>query len=138
MKRETGEAYESDDAAIEREARDAFDASVDNLDVGTRSRLNRSRQRALAAMTGHRRARQRRLTWASGGAVAATAIVAVLLLRGPADNPTTLPVASNVSTESQPDPLDVLAAGDDLDLAAEAELDFYAWVELETGDDGVT
>ncbi len=38
---------------------------------------------------------------------------------------------------SQQDPLELLAAGEDLDLATEADLEFYAWVELETADDGV-
>jgi hypothetical protein len=37
----------------------------------------------------------------------------------------------------QQDSLELLAAGEDLDLATEADLDFYVWVELATADDGV-
>ena len=44
---------------------------------------------------------------------------------------------SPTSADVEQDPLELLTAGDDLDLATEADLEFYAWVELETTDDGV-
>jgi hypothetical protein len=128
-----------EDADFERRARAAFDASVDELDAATRSRLNRARQRALAAATGRADASGSRwwATWAPAGAVAAAALAAVLLWRSPAPEDVTAVTAANPPNDVQQDPLELLAAGEDLDLAAEADLDFYAWVELATADDGV-
>ena len=45
--------------------------------------------------------------------------------------------ATPTNADVQQDPLELLTAGEDLDLATEADLEFYAWVELETADDGV-
>ena len=62
----------------------------------------------------------------------------MLLLRSPPE--TSAPaqvVASTGSAEAQQDSLELLAAGEDLELATEADLEFYAWVELETAADGV-
>lgn len=134
-------------SAFERQARDAFEDSAAHLDAATLSRLNQSRQRALEA-AGHRAPVTRRwLTWAPAGAIAAAALVAVLVLRAPsapdtvATNATPDPSAlttTNTNPDAALDPLTVMAAGDDLDLAAEADLDFYAWVELETAGEGIT
>ena len=44
------------------------------------------------------------------------------------------PVIVDAAADQALDPLVLLAAGDDLELATEADLDFYAWVELETAD----
>ena len=107
-----------DDAELERHARNVFKASVDDLDAATLSRLNRSRQQALEAAAGRKRTGWRWTAWAPVGApeqVAAT--------------PTNVDVPQY--------PLELLTAGEDLDLATEADLEFYAWVELETADDGV-
>jgi hypothetical protein len=91
---------------------------------------------------------QRWLTWVvPAGAIAAAALVAVLVLRAPsapdtvATNTTQNPSAlttTNATPDATLDPLTVAAAGDDLELAAEADLDFYAWVELETAGEGIT
>ena len=128
-----------EDAEFERRARAAFDASVGDLDAATRSRLNRARQRALAAATGRSGVSGSRwwATWAPAGAVAAAALAAVLLWRSPVPDDAAAVVASTPAADTQQDPLELLAAGEDLDLAAEADLDFYAWVELATADDGV-
>lgn len=127
-----------EDAEFERRAREAFDASVDGLDAATRSRLNRARQQALAAATGRSSVRGSRwwTTWAPAGAVAAAVLAAVLLWRSPAPDDSAA-VASAPAADTQQDALELLAAGEDLELAAEADLDFYAWVELATADDGV-
>jgi len=53
-----------DDAELERHARSVFEASVDGLDAATLSRLNRSRQQALAAARGRNRAGWRWTAWA--------------------------------------------------------------------------
>ena len=128
-----------EDAEFERRAREAFDASVEGLDAASRSRLNRARQQALAAARGRAGWTGNRwwTTWAPAGAMAAAVFAAVLLWRSPAPDEGSAVTAANPSVDVQPDPLELLAAGEDLDLAAEADLDFYAWVELKTADDGV-
>jgi hypothetical protein len=134
----TNRANEDDGMEIERRARAAFDASVSDLDAETLSRLNRSRQQALAAAGGSRWSVGRSFwsTWIPAGAVAAAAVlVAVLVLRTPVPSESTAPVvAAEGAPEQTLDPLVVLAAGDDLELAVEADLEFYAWVDLETAD----
>jgi len=130
----TKPADDGNPTAVERRARAAFEASVAGLDAATLSKLNQSRQRALAAAAGERsQSSSRWWAWAPAGALAAAALVAVLLLRAPSGPEATgdsLAVAA--AGEQALDPLVLLAAGDDLDLATEADLDFYAWVELET------
>jgi hypothetical protein len=120
------------DRAFEQRARAWFDASVDGLDAGTRSRLNRSRQQALAAATDERR-RGRGASWTGAvGVLAASVFVAVLLWRGVGE-PGSPPLDARVAADEAPgQALEVLAANDD-DLrlvAAEEDLEFYAWVEV--------
>ena len=127
-----------DDAELERHARSVFQASVDELDAATLSRLNRSRQQALAAARGRNRAGWRWTAWAPVGALAAGVLAATLLLRSPSETGAPVQVAATpTSADVQQDPLELLTAGEDLDLATEADLEFYAWVEIETADDGV-
>jgi hypothetical protein len=127
-----------DDAELERHARNAFKASVDDLDAATLSRLNRSRQQALDAAAGRNRTGWRWTAWAPTGALAASVLAAVLLLRSPSETGAPVPVAATpTNAEDRQDLLELLTAGEDLDLATEADLEFYAWVELETADDGV-
>ena len=127
-----------DDAEWERHARSVFQASVDELDAATLSRLNRARQQALAAAAGPKRTGWRWKVWAPAGALAASVLAAVLWLRSPSETGAPAPVAATpTSPNVQQDPLELLMAGEDLDLATEAELEFYAWIEIETGDDGV-
>jgi hypothetical protein len=129
-----------DDAELERLARNVFRASVDELDAATLSRLNRSRQQALAAAGGRNRAGWRWTVWAPVGALAASLLAVVVLLNSPSETGGPVQVAATAtSADLQQDPLELLAAGEDLDLATEADLEFYAWVELATAgdDDGV-
>jgi hypothetical protein len=127
-----------DDAELERHARNLFKASVDDLDAATLSRLNRSRQQALEAAAGRKRTGWRWTAWAPVGALAASVLSAVLLLRSPSETVAPAQVAATPTNADIPqDPLELLTAGEDLDLATEADLEFYAWVELETADDGV-
>src|SRR5512137_1299369 len=125
-----------DDAELERRARTVFKASIDELDAATLSRLNRARQQALAVAAGRNRTGWRLSVWAPAGALAAGLLVAVLLLRSPSETGVPAQVAAT-SADVQQDPLELLTAGEDLDLATEEDLDFYAWVELETAADGV-
>ncbi len=129
-----------DAAELERHASDMFKASVDELDSSTLARLRRSRQQALLAAAGRRRSDWRWTLWAPVGALAAGLLAAALLLQSPSQ--TGLPAqvaATTTSANVQQEPLELLTAGEDLDLATEADLEFYAWVELETAgnDDGV-
>ncbi len=127
-----------DDAELERQVRNVFKAGVDDLDAATLSRLHRSRQQALDAAAGRKHAGWRWTACAPAGALAASVLAAVLLLRAPSENGAPAQVAATVgSVDAQQDPLELLAAGEDLVLATEADLEFYAWVELETADDGV-
>ena len=127
-----------DEAELERHARNLFQASVDDLDAATLSRLNRSRQQALDAAAGRSHTGWRWTAWAPAGALAASVLAAVLMLRAPSENGAPAQVAATAgSADAQQDPLELLAAGEDLELATEADLEFYAWVELETAEDGV-
>ena len=121
---------------VEGRARAAFEASVAGLDAATLSKLNQSRQRALTAAAGPRsQPNSRWWAWAPAGALAAVALAAVLLLRAPSEPDVNGgPVVVDAAADQALDPLVLMAAGDDLELATEADLDFYAWVELETAD----
>lgn len=113
---------ERPEAALERRTREVFEASVEQLDAGTRSRLLEARRAAVARLESRRPAWQ---GWAPVAMAASAALVAVLLWRAPAESP--VPVASSGATEAI-DALEVVAAGDDLDLVAE-DLEFYVWLE---------
>jgi hypothetical protein len=116
---------------MERRAREVFDASVDGLDAHTRSRLNQARQAATAELVRSRSPLWR--TWAPAGALAAAALVAVLLWRAPAGDAERGQQAQAVVDPA--DPVEILAADEDLDLATE-DLDFYEWVALQTTEPG--
>lgn len=132
------QSRDRDDAELERHARTVFQAGVDELDAATLARLHRARQQALGAAAGRNRAGWRWTVWAPVGALATGVLAAALLLRSPSETSAPVQVAATqMSTDAQQDPLELLTAGEDLDLATEADLEFYAWVELETTDDGV-
>jgi hypothetical protein len=107
-----------DDREFESRARAAFDGSVEALDGATRSRLTQARHRALAG-------RKAPSAWPSlavpAGAVAA-AVLAVALWIGRDVGPASAPQA----TVEQGEWLDLLAAGEDLELLGE-DPEFYAW-----------
>ena len=105
-----------------KEARAAFDASVDGLDAATLSKLNRSRQRALEELGRSRRAWS---TWAPATGVAAAVTIAVIMAQSPrvTDSPD-LP-------EAVAD-MEILLSEDSIEMLE--ELEFYSWldsVELE-------
>jgi negative regulator of sigma E activity len=139
-------ASDRSDPDFERQLRATFDESLGRLDAQTLSRLNQSRQKAVEAAQ-HRplwSGRSGWTTWAPLGALAAGVLVAVVVWRMPGEPqaPVTARtvVAPTVPAEGPaPEPLELLTSGEDLELAAAADLDFYAWVELATADatDGV-
>jgi hypothetical protein len=108
----------TDERWIER-ATALLDASAENLDAATLSRLNRARQAALAT----RRKGPSRWAWGAALAGAAAAVFALAIglhQRGVA--PPAVPAASLDAGD-----VDVLTSDDDaLDLAE--NLDFYAWL----------
>lgn len=122
MSERNGNGHEEERLA--QRAKALFDESVDALDGETLSRLNKSRQRALAeARRGSAQAHWSR--WAPLGAAAAAAIAVALwwTLRG-AD---ALPGAA-------PSDVEILLAEDDLELLE--DLEFYRWMALEaTGEE---
>lgn len=108
------------DDELAQQARAVFDDSVESLDAATRSRLNRSRQAAL-----EKAASQppylRPLPWlATSGAAAA--VVAAILLTGPADAPPSMPPMDAAAD------VEILLDGDDFEMLE--ELEFYSWIEL--------
>ena len=100
-------------------AKTRFDESVDGLDGETRSRLNRSRQRALAeATTGGVRWMQ----WAPAGGLAAAAVVAVVVFTG---NPQFEELATpDVATD-----MEILLTEDSLEMIE--DLEFYSWIDFD-------
>ncbi|MDX1605025.1 MAG: hypothetical protein R3202_02465 [Candidatus Competibacterales bacterium] len=98
-----------------RPLRRELDASAERLDAATRSRLTRARHAALSE-----RGRPRR-HWLAGGAagVAAAAALAAVLWLQPAPEPDLI------------DDLEIVAGRADLEFYR--ELEFYAWLDGETG-----
>lgn len=127
----------TNETGLEQRARELFDASVDGLDARTRSRLNQARQAATEEIEHSHRSPWR--MWAPAGALAAAALVAVLLWRAPGMNDTAPEQQAQVQPALAPDAsgdaAEILAAGDDLDLATE-DLDFYEYVAVSTDDPG--
>jgi len=100
-----------------------LDESAGNLDAATLSRLNRARQ---AALTPHRRPRQR---WLIGGSFAAAALALMVAIG--IDHRTSAPPALPADGLAQDD-LDALVGDDNPDLYE--NLDFYAWLNAQQQD----
>jgi hypothetical protein len=119
------------------QAKQMLDESTENLDAATLSRLNRARQSALES------ARPRRLrSWfvpaGLAGACAVLLAVAVVWHRPAPQNVSDPFLPSATATLSQPG---AAFAGNDLDLVSSddsiefyQDLDFYAWLETQGGD----
>jgi len=107
------------DEELARQAKELFDDSVERLDAATLSRLNRSRQKALAEIertrpVGHW------ARWMPATGVAAAAVVAVVVWQGVAtEGP--LP-----STDSATD-FEILIGEDSLEMLE--DLEFYGWID---------
>jgi hypothetical protein len=113
---------------FEAQAKALFDDSVDALDAGTLSRLNRGRQAALAEL-GPGRTSLRRGRWLPAAGVAAAALVTVMLVRGPAGVD---PVEPAVTASD----FELLMNEPSLEMLE--DLEFYSWLDardLETDGD---
>ncbi len=110
----------NDDKRLEQSAKALFDDSVERLDAATLSKLNQGRQTALeeaAAATS-----RQWLRWVPATGMATAALVAVIVLRGPA--------VVDVPLASDPTPTDfeILMGEDALEMIE--ELEFYSWIDV--------
>lgn len=106
---------------FERRTKRVFDESVGALDAGTRSRLTQARYRALEQQAASARDRGWRWSLVPVGTVAATALVAWLVVT---QSP---PSSEDVQAASLGD-LEILLGEEDLEMLDE-ELEFYGWLE---------
>ena len=103
------------DEEFASKAREAFDASVEELDAATLSRLNRGRHAALSQLD-HAPARWTR--WAPATGVAAAVLVAVVLLQ----TPTGVEELPTAVTD-----MEILLGEDSIEMLE--ELEFYSWID---------
>jgi len=121
----------TEDELFARKAKVMFEQSVDSLDGQTRSRLNQSRQAALAELdssTVSLVSPGRWTHWAPAAGVAAVAVAAVLLWSGNLTFDTGIgpidPIESAV-----PGDFELLMTEESFDMLQ--DLDFYSWVEID-------
>ncbi len=110
-----------DDKKLEQSAKALFDDSVARLDAATLSKLNQSRQAAIAELADGSPARQW-VRWMPATGVATVALVAILMLRGPAD--IDVPIASDPTITD----FEILLGEDSLEMIE--DLEFYSWIDL--------
>lgn len=110
-----------DDEQLARRAKQLFDESVDSLDARTLSRLNQSRQAALAK-AGSRSGFTALSPWVPAASVAAAAVFAVVLWTGQTGNDQIMR-AGTVSD------IEILLNEDSLEMLD--ELEFYSWMDLD-------
>jgi hypothetical protein len=107
-----------------------FDESVDSLDGQAQSRLNRSRQAALAELDRSAAELNRWKQWVPAAGAAAVATVAVVLLSG---NPEVDQVVNPNASQPVGD-FELLMADDSFDMLL--DLEFYSWVEIDAAVEG--
>ncbi len=110
-----------DDRQFAERAKQRFDSSVERLDAETLSKLNRSRQAALAEAAARGPA-VRWSTWAPvTGLAAAAAVAAVLIVR---------PVGVDMpdAGDSAATDFEILLGDDSLEMIE--ELEFYSWIDV--------
>ena len=113
------------DNEFAQQTKELFDASVEKLDAGTLSTLNRARQRALAE-TESRPAGL--LRWVPVTGVAAAVLVGVMV---------TLPGPSEIDVQpTSVTDMEILLGEDSIEMLE--DLEFYSWIDLADEGDGVT
>lgn len=110
------------DSGFERHTKRVFDDSVAALDAATRSRLTQARFRALEELAKPEQKLGFRGWLLPAGTVAATALVAWLVVMQPGS-----PAAGDVQAAALGD-LEILLGEEDLEMLDE-ELEFYGWLE---------
>jgi hypothetical protein len=115
---------------LERKARGVFEHSVAELDGGTRARLTRARLEALRSLDERPRSELARpRAWLAAVAAAAAAIsFAWLLSDGGSDAPPQSAEVVAVSPDGE-----LLLDDEELDMLE--DLEFYTWLDEQTGDD---
>jgi hypothetical protein len=115
------------DKDFEKQAKTAFDESVDGLDAATLSRLNRSRQEALAQSVRPGLSGIWRSRWMPATGLAAAALLAVVTLQRPAELDVIAAPASD---------LEILLSEESIDMLE--DLEFYSWLATQdlSGDVG--
>lgn len=101
-----------------------FRESADSLDGQAQSRLNRSRQAALAELDSGTVSLSRWTQWAPAAGAAAVAVVAVVLLTGNPEIETVNPGTQQVAGD-----FELLMAADSFDMLQ--DLDFYSWIDID-------
>ena len=114
----------SAESAFIESAKEHFDDSVTGLDAATQSRLNRSRQVALAELE---RAKPVWVQWAPATGVAAAAVVAVVMWSGS-------PVPDDAVVPAVATDMEILLTEDSLEMLE--DLEFYSWIDLDEDADG--
>ena len=115
-----------DDRQFVENAQELFAESVERLDAATLSKLNRGRQAAIAEISSTT-AHYGWLRWMPAAGLAAAAVVAVVMLQGPAT--VDLPDGS----ESAATDFEILLGDDSLEMIE--ELEFYSWIDVADLDD---
>lgn len=110
-----------DDKRFEESAKSVFDDSVERIDAATLSKLNQGRQAALAEIVSARPSAQWS-RWMPATGIAAAALVAVVVLRGPT---TVDPLDGSDPTVTD---FEILMGDDALDMIE--DLEFYSWVDV--------
>ncbi len=116
--------HDNPDDRIATIAKQSFDESVDSLDAATLSRLNRSRQAALAEM---RKPSWSWQQWMPASGLAAAVLLAVFAFRGPAE----IDFVGEPATD-----LEILLSEESIEMFE--DLEFYSWLatqELEGNGD---
>ena len=103
------------DEQLARQAKEAFDESVDKLDAATLSRLNRGRQAALAEAAHH--TGRYWLRWMPATGAAAAVLLLIFSLRGPGD----VGAISAPATD-----IDILLGEESIEMIE--DLEFYSWL----------
>ena len=98
-----------------RQAKEAFDASVDKLDAATLSKLNQGRHAALTELDRPMRQWSR---WMPATGVAAAVAIAVMVMQSPA------PVNELPTAVTD---MEILLGEDSIDMLE--ELEFYSWID---------
>ncbi len=110
-----------DDKRLEQSAKALFDDSVARLDAATLSKLNQGRQAAIAELADESPARQW-VRWMPATGVAMVALVAIVVVRGPAE--VDVPIASDSTITD----FEILLGEDSLEMIE--DLEFYSWIDL--------
>jgi len=103
------------DEEFGRQAKEAFDASVEKLDAATLSKLNRGRHAALAELKSPTRSFSR---WMPAAGVAAAVLVAVVVIQTPG-GVDEMPTAVT--------DMEILLGEDSIEMLE--DLEFYSWID---------